>query len=51
VDVEPVFSTAGVNLDAQAEARDITFDAGARRAVVLRNRFLVGLSFSAGVIT
>jgi uncharacterized membrane protein YoaK (UPF0700 family) len=39
-----------VNLDAQAEARDIRFDPTARKAVVLRNRLLLGLSFSAGVI-
>jgi uncharacterized membrane protein YoaK (UPF0700 family) len=39
-----------VNLDAQAEARDIRFDPSARKAVVLRNRLLLGLSFSAGIV-
>jgi uncharacterized membrane protein YoaK (UPF0700 family) len=58
VDVEPVLaatlggesSHAGVDLKVQAEARDIRFDPRARNAVVLRNRLLIGLSFSAGVI-
>jgi uncharacterized membrane protein YoaK (UPF0700 family) len=56
VDIEPVSATvlggapAGGGLDVQAEARDIRFDPRARKAVVLRNRLLVGLSFSAGVI-
>jgi uncharacterized membrane protein YoaK (UPF0700 family) len=45
-----ITSDAAVNLDTQAEARDIRFDPTARKSVVLRNRLLVGLSFSAGVV-
>jgi uncharacterized membrane protein YoaK (UPF0700 family) len=39
-----------VNLDVQAEARDIRFEPTARKSVVLRNRLLLGLSFSAGIV-
>jgi uncharacterized membrane protein YoaK (UPF0700 family) len=43
-------SHTGVNLDTQAVARDINFDPAARKSVVLRNRLLIVLSFSAGIV-
>jgi uncharacterized membrane protein YoaK (UPF0700 family) len=55
VEIEPAAlggksSYTGVALDTQAVARDINFDPAARKAVVLRNRLLIGLSFSAGIV-